>query len=168
MNSALLAVRLIVGLGLAAHGAQKLFGWFGGYGLKGTGGWLESLGFRPGQTFALLAGLGEFVGGSLVALGLGGPIGPGLMISVLVVAILTVHIKNGFFVTANGFELPLLYISIGVLFAMIGYGAYSLDRAFGLMGLTTVRHARIAIAAGMVAGLLAVSARRAPPAQPPA
>ncbi|HEY8370791.1 MAG TPA: DoxX family membrane protein, partial [Thermodesulfobacteriota bacterium] len=63
MDAALLIARLILGLGLAAHGAQKLFGWFGGYGIKGTGGFMETLGFRPGALFAVAAGLGEVGGG---------------------------------------------------------------------------------------------------------
>jgi len=168
MSSALLVVRLIVGLGFAVHGAQKLFGWFGGYGLTGTGGFFASMGFSPGAPFALLAGLGECGGGLLVALGLGGPIGPALMISVMVVAAITVHLKNGFLAGNNGFELPLLYICVAVLFAMIGYGTYSLDKQLGLTWLTTVRDARIAVAAGVVVGLLAVTARRTPPPKPAA
>src|ERR1700680_3344971 len=97
----LLLVRLVIGLGFAGHGAQKLFGWFGGYGIAGTGGFLESMGFRPGATFALAAGLAEFLGGLLIAFGLGGPIGPMLVISAMVVAIVTVHIRNGFFAASN-------------------------------------------------------------------
>src|SRR5665213_371156 len=72
----LLIVRLVIGLGFASHGAQKLFGWFGGYGLAGTGGFFESIGFKPGKLFAGAAGASELIGGLLLALGLGGPIGP--------------------------------------------------------------------------------------------
>src|SRR5919202_2598079 len=93
----LLIARLAVGLGIASHGAQKLFGWFGGYGLKGTGGFLESLGFRPGSLYAAAAGLGEFGGGLLIALGLFGPVGPALVIAVMTVASLTAHRGKGFF-----------------------------------------------------------------------
>ena len=75
----LLIIRLVVGLSFIAHGAQKLFGWFGGYGLKGTGGWMDSLGMKPGVLMALMAGLGEFVGGLLFAAGLFTPIGAGLI-----------------------------------------------------------------------------------------
>src|ERR1700722_9177391 len=91
----LLLIRLI-GLGFATHGAQKLFGWFGGYGLAGTGGVFESIGVRPGRFFAAAAGVGELAGGLLIALGLGGPIGPMLVIAVMVVAALAVHLPNGF------------------------------------------------------------------------
>src|SRR5690242_16864534 len=76
MDAGLLIARLIVGFGLSAHGAQKLFGWFGGHGLKGTGGFFESLGFRPGVLFALAAGLGELGGGLFTAAGFLGPLGP--------------------------------------------------------------------------------------------
>src|SRR5881394_2627131 len=100
----LLVLRVVLGLIFAAHGSQKLFGWFGGYGLAGTGGFMESLGFRPGKTFATAAGLSEFSGGLLLALGFLGPVGPALILSVMVVAVITVHAKNGFFVSNNGIE----------------------------------------------------------------
>ena len=77
MWTGLLVARMVLGLLIAAHGAQKLFGWFGGYGLAGTGGFFEQLGFRPGRFFAATAGTTEVVGGLLVAFGLLGPIGPG-------------------------------------------------------------------------------------------
>src|ERR1700737_978144 len=90
----LLIVRLI-GLGFAAHGTQKLFGWFGGYGLAGTGGFFQAArGFRPGHLFALAAGVSEFLAGILIVLGLGGPIGPMLLIAPMVVAIVAVHLPN--------------------------------------------------------------------------
>ncbi|HST07680.1 MAG TPA: DoxX family protein [Gemmatimonadaceae bacterium] len=108
VDSGLLLIRLIFGLVFAAHGTQKLFGWFGGHGLAGTGGWMESMGFRPGKTFAAAAGLGEFVGGLLFALGWLGAVGPALMLAVMLVASITVHRKNGLFATNNGIELPLL------------------------------------------------------------
>ena len=100
MDAALLFVRLVVGLSLAAHGAQK-FGLFGGYGLAATGGFFENLGFRPGRIFALFAGLGEVGGGLLTALGLFGALGPATIVMVMLVAIFSVHISKGFFVT-NG------------------------------------------------------------------
>ncbi len=132
MNAGLLLVRLILGAALAAHGSQKLFGWFGGHGLAGTGGFMESLGFRPGKTFALAAGLGELVGGLLVILGFLGPIGPGLIVLVMVVAMETVHWKNGFFAMSNGIEMPLAWATTAVALAFAGPGAWSLDAAFGI------------------------------------
>ena len=97
MDLGLLVVRAVLGLGMAAHGAQKLFGWWGGYGLQGTGGWLESQGFRPGRLFALAAGLTEAAGGLLTAAGLLGPVGPALVVSVMIVAIGVSHWGQGFF-----------------------------------------------------------------------
>src|SRR5579864_3409261 len=122
MTTALLIARLLLGGALFAHGAQKLFGWFGGYGIKGTGGFMETLGFRPGALFAAAAGLGEVGGGLLTALGLGGPIGPALIIMVMIVAILSVHLGHGFFVTKNGVELPLMNIAGMILLALAGPG----------------------------------------------
>ena len=91
MDYGLLVARVVLGGLMAAHGTQKLFGWFGGYGLAGTGGFLESLGFRPGRLFAALASAGELVGGSLLAAGLFGPVGPAMMLSVMIVAAVSVH-----------------------------------------------------------------------------
>ena len=163
----LLLVRLI-GLGFATHGAQKLFGWFGGYGLAGTGGFFESLGFRPGTLFAASAGVSELLGGVLIALGLGGPIGPMFVIAPMVVAIFVVHWPNGFSAAKNGYELPLLYLGFAALFAFVGFGAYSLDAAFGWSAFWTPQLASAAIGLGIVAGLLNVLARRKPAAEPAA
>ncbi len=132
MNSGLLLVRLILGGYLAAHGTQKLFGWFGGHGLGGTGGFMESLGFRPGKLFALAAGLCEAGGGLLVLLGFLGPVGPGLIVVAMVVAMGSVHWKNGFFATANGIEMPLAWATCAVAVAFTGPGRYSLDAALGI------------------------------------
>lgn len=123
----LLIVRLVVGLLFVGHGAQKLFGWFGGYGIKGTGGWLESIGVKPGATMAVLAGLSELGGGLLFALGLVTPLGAVLIIITMLVAIAKVHGTNGLWATANGYELNLLYIVIALAVALIGAGSYSLD-----------------------------------------
>src|SRR6185369_2020982 len=122
MDQGLLIARLIVGLLMAGHGAQKAFGWFGGYGLTGTGGFMESLGFRPGRLFAAAAAYSEVVSGLLIALGLLGPAGPALMLSVMIVAAVTVHWKQGLFVTSNGVEVPLLYATIAVALALTGPG----------------------------------------------
>src|SRR5439155_17597278 len=105
----LLIVRVVIGILMMGHATQKLFGWLGGYGLRGTGGFFEQLGFRPGVVFAAAASLGELTSGLLVALGLFGPIGPALMISVMLVAMLTVHRSNGLFAATNGIEVPPLY-----------------------------------------------------------
>jgi putative oxidoreductase len=132
MDSGLLLARVVLGLLMAAHGSQKLFGWFGGYGLAGTGGFMESLGFRPGKLFAAAAGGTELVAGVLVALGLLGPLGSALIVSVMIVAMATVHWPNGVFAQNNGIEVPLLYAVGAIAIGLIGNGAYSLDAVLGL------------------------------------
>lgn len=123
----LLILRLVVGLSFMAHGAQKLFGWFGGYGPKGTGGWMESIGMKPGVVMAVAAGLMEFVGGLLLASGLLTILGAVLIILTMAGAIAKVHGKNGYWATANGYELNLLIIAVALAVALTGAGAYSLD-----------------------------------------
>src|SRR5689334_12582314 len=103
MDVGFLLLRTVVGLTLAAHGAQKLFGWFGGYGLRGTGQWMESIGFRPGWRYASLAALGEVGGGLLLALGLVTPVAAALVIAVMTVAVVTVHLSHGFFAGNGGY-----------------------------------------------------------------
>lgn len=128
----ILLVRVLFGVAMAAHGAQKLFGWFGGYGVKGTGRFFEGLGFRPGAVFAAAAGLSEFGGGVLLALGLLTPFGSAAVLSAMIVAMVTVHAKNGFFAMSNGIELPFLYAVAAVAMAFTGAGLYSFDAQLGL------------------------------------
>jgi putative oxidoreductase len=160
LSAGLLVVRLILGLGMAAHGAQKLFKWFGGHGIAGTGAFLEGLGFRPGAFFATLSGLGELAGGLLVALGLLGPVGPAIIAAVMVVAIATAHWKNGFFATAGGYETALLYVVGASAIAFAGPGGYSLDAWLGLASLSAAPTVWIVLALGIVAGFGALTARR--------
>lgn len=127
IDTGLLIIRLVLGLTMMAHGAQKLFGWFGGYGPKGTGGWMESLGMKPGVLMAVMAGLSEFGGGLLIAAGLFTPFGAVLLILTMLVAIFTVHAKNGFWSTGNGYEYNLLIIAVSLGLAFTGAGSYSLD-----------------------------------------
>src|ERR1051325_12077195 len=106
MTIGLLVLRLIIGIVMAGHGAQKLFGWPGGYGREGTGGYFAGLGFRPGRFFAFAAGASELLGGILTALGFLGPIGPALMLAPMIVAAITVHWQHGLCATTNGLGLP--------------------------------------------------------------
>src|SRR5438046_9880411 len=108
MDAGLLLVRLVFGVVMAAHGSQKLFGWFGGHGLRAVTGMFESLGFRPGGFFAPLAAFAELVRGLLVAVGLLGPIGPAVRLSVMIVAAVSVDWPNGLFAESQRIELPLL------------------------------------------------------------
>jgi putative oxidoreductase len=160
ISAGLLVARLALGLLMVGHGAQKLFGWFGGYGLAGTGGFLESLGFRPGRAFAAAASLAEITGGVLVALGLLGPVGPALIISVMIVAAVTVHWPHGVFFTDNGIEVPVLYASGALALALTGYGAYSLDALLGLQALWTPAVVGVVIGIGIVGGIANLFARR--------
>lgn len=164
MDAALLFVRLVVGLSLAAHGAQK-FGLFGGYGLAATGGFFENLGFRPGRIFALFAGLGEVGGGLLTALGLFGALGPATIVMVMLVAIFSVHISKGFFVTNGGWELNTAYVAGAVAIAYVGSGAYSLDSVLGLTFLSSPQWASIFMGAAIVLAALNLLVRRPAPQQ---
>ena len=122
------ALRIPVGIIFAAHGAQKLFGWFGGHGLEGTGQWMASIGLNPGYLMALLAGSAEFFGGLVLILGLlVRPAGAVLAFAMLV-AILSVHIGNGLFMSNNGYEFGLALLAVAVSLAISGAGRGSLDR----------------------------------------
>ena len=159
----LLLARLVVGLVMAAHGTQKLFGWFGGYGLNKTGEFFTHLGFQPGRTFAAAAAVTEIASGLLVALGFLGPIGPAFMISVMIVAMITVHWEHGLFASTNGVEVTLLYIAAAVGLALVGYGRYSVDAWLGLAELWTPAITWLALGAGALGGLANLAIRRRPP-----
>jgi len=124
---AALVLRVPVGLILAAHGAQKLFGWFGGYGLEGTGQWLASIGLEPGYLMALLAGGAEFFGGLALVLGL--LTRPAAVVAALtmLVAIFAVHIGNGLFMANNGYEYALTLFAATVALAIQGAGRFAVD-----------------------------------------
>jgi len=168
MDAGLLILRLVFGLLMAAHGAQKLFGWFGGYGFTAVSGYFESLGFRPGRLFAATAASSEVVGGLLVAGGFLGPIGPALVLAVMIVAIFTVHIQNGVFAMTNGIEVPLLSAAAVVSLAFPSYGGYSLDSALGVAKVWSPAVILGALTVGAIGGALNVAIRRAPVPTPAA
>lgn len=126
---AALVLRVPVGLVLAAHGAQKLFGWFGGYGLEGTGQWMASIGLEPGYLMALLAGSAEFFGGLALALGL--LTRPAALVSAftMLIAIFSVHFQNGLFMANNGYEYALTLFVVSIALAIQGAGSFSVDNA---------------------------------------
>jgi putative oxidoreductase len=160
MSLGLLIARVVIGVLIAAHGSQKLFGWFGGYGLAGTGGFFEGLGFRPGRLFAALASTAEVFGGLLVALGLLGPVGPALMLSVMIVAAVSVHWQHGLFAASNGIEVPLLYAAVAVALTLTGPGMYSVDGMLGLSDVWTPTLNAAALAAGVIGGAVNLALRR--------
>ena len=162
MDTGLLIARVVFGLLMAAHGTQKLFGWFGGYGLAGTAGFFEQLGFRPGKLFAGAAAGTETAAGLLVAFGLLGPLGPALILSVMIVAAATVHWQHGLFASNNGIEVPLLYGVAALSLALTGYGAFSLDAALALTWSEPVIWA--VLAAGVIGGFANLAIRKTAPA----
>lgn len=123
-----LPIRLGAGIIFAAHGAQKLFGWFGGYGLEGTAGWMESIGLAPGMLMALAAGGVEFFGGLFLILGLLVRPTAGVLAIIMLVAIVTVHLQNGLFMSNNGYEFALALLVISAGLAIRGAGSVSLDK----------------------------------------
>ena len=123
-----LPLRIAAGVIYSAHGAQKLFGWFGGYGIEGTGQWLDSIGLSPGALMAVLAGGGEFFGGILLLLGL--LTRPAAIVTAfaMVAAIFAVHIENGLFMANNGYEFGLALLGASLALAIRGAGSLSVDR----------------------------------------
>ena len=130
---ALLVLRLVLGGVFVAHGAQKLFGSFGGPGIEGTTGFHEQLGIKPARPMAVLAGLTEFLGGILVVAGFLTPLAALALIGVIAVAVLTVNLKNGFFAANGGYEYNLVLAAIALALVLAGGGAYGLDAAFGIL-----------------------------------
>jgi putative oxidoreductase len=122
-----LALRLPIGIIFMAHGAQKLFGWFGGYGLEGTGQWMASIGLAPGYLMALLAGGAEFFGGLALLLGLLVRPAAAALAFAMLVAIFAVHIGNGLFMSNNGYEFGLALLAASVSLMVSGAGRASLD-----------------------------------------
>lgn len=133
IDLALLILRVVVGAIFVAHGAQKLFGSFGGPGLKGTTGFFDQLGLKPAGAMALAAGLTEFVGGLLVAVGFLTPVAALGLVVVMAVAAITVHIGNGFFAAEGGYEFNLALGAVALSLVIAGAGAYSVDGAIGFL-----------------------------------
>ncbi len=131
MSIGLLLIRIVVGVTLAAHGTQKLFGWFGGPGLENAGRFMESLGYVPGRRSALLAGLTETGAGLLLALGLATPVAAAALVATMVVAS-SANLKNGFFVQKAGYEYTLVLGIAALSLAFTGPGTFSIDGVLDL------------------------------------
>lgn len=132
MDVGVLILRIVLGAVFIGHGTQKLFGWFGGPGPEKLGSNLERAGYRPGKPMAVLAGLAETGGGTLLVLGLITPLGAAAVIGMMLNATLAVHLKNGFWNTEGGFEFPLVNAATATALAFAGPGRYSVDHAAGL------------------------------------
>jgi putative oxidoreductase len=159
MHLALLLLRATTGALLAGHGAQKLFGAFGGHGPDGTGAYFESLGMRPGRTWAQVAGASELGGGALLALGALSPLGPLAVMGVMAMAALRGHGGKPIWATAGGAELPVTNLAIAAALALAGPGRYSVDALLGVRVPPAVT--ALAAGAGVVVGLATGGGRRA-------
>ncbi len=160
MNLGLLILRLVVGLLFVGHGAQKLFGIWGGHGLKATAGFFEQIGLKPGRFHAAAAGLMEFGGGLLLAFGLFTPFAAAILIAVMTAAVITVHFAKGLWSTNGGFEYNLVLAAASFALAAIGAGSWSLDHAlsFSIHG---VLWGVGALLVGLIGGVAAVLSGRA-------
>jgi len=158
MDFGLLVLRLVVGALFIGHGTQKLFGWFGGYGVEGTGGFMDSLGYRPGKRYAVLGGIAEAGGGLLLFLGLFTPLAAAAIIGMMINAIFAVHVENGAWAQNNGYEYPLVLAIAAGAIALGDGGTAALDKLFGLNvgGLI----AWLGIFLGVILGVVAANVRQ--------
>ena len=131
MDVGLLILRVVIGSLFVAHGTQKLFGWFGGHGLDGTGGFFESIGYRPGRSHAAVAGAVEATAGLLLVVGLFTPLASAAIIGLMLNAIVAVHWPR-LWSTEGGIEYPLVAAATAACLAFTGAGVASLDHAVGL------------------------------------
>jgi putative oxidoreductase len=159
MHLGLLVLRLVIGLLFVGHGAQKLFGIWGGHGLRGTAGFFEGIGLKPGHVHATSAGLLEFGGGILLALGLLTPVGSAAIIAVMTAAIISVHYAKGLWSTQGGYEYNLVLAAGAFALAAVGPGNWSLDHAFSL-SMHGVLWAIGALVVGLLGGIGAVASGR--------
>jgi putative oxidoreductase len=159
MSLGLLVLRLVVGLLFFGHGAQKLFGWFGGHGLSGTGAFFESMGFPQGKRQAFTAGLAEAGGGLLIALGLVTPFAAAALIAVMTVAVVKVHFQKGVWVTEGGYEYNAVLAAVVFALAGVGAGNWSLDHVLSL-NLHGTGWALGALGVGILGGLLPLAEAR--------
>jgi putative oxidoreductase len=160
-----LIARLVIGGLFVGHGTQKLFGWFGGQGLESTGKFMDAVGLRPGSRNALAAGTSEALGGAMLAAGALTPAAATMLTATMITAMRTVHLKNGPWVTNQGYEYNLVLIAAVLALVDGGPGALSIDGALGLHE-TGQQWVLATLAAGAVGSTLVIEAgRRQPPAE---
>ena len=163
MSYGLLLLRLVVGVAFVGHGTQKLVGWFGGYGPKGTGGFFASQGYRAPVLMAVVAGMSEAGGGTLLALGLATPLAAAMLATVMINAIAAVTFKRAFML---GSELEIAYLTIAVSLAATGPGRFSIDRAIGWDdNISGVWWGVAALGAALVISLLTLTLGRSRPVE---
>ena len=167
LSTGLLILRLVAGLTLAAHGAQKLFGWFGGNGFSGTLQMQKRLGLKPAPLWAGMVVLGEFGGGLSIAFGFLTPLGAAGMFAAMFMAIAKSHWKNGFWNSKRGIEFPLMLLTMGLVVGIIGPGNYSLDALFGIALPETLLFCVLALA-GLLVDIIGLLISRPPAAVAPA
>lgn len=155
-----LVARLTIGGTMAAHGAQKMFGVQDGPGLEGTTGMMRSLGFEPADQYARAVAASEMASGALIALGALGPVGPAMLLSLMLVAVETVHRPKGYWNTAGGFEMNTMFALIALLLSNEGYGRFSLDELMGLREKMRPSFGWLAMAGGAAAALAILRQRR--------
>lgn len=165
-DAALLLARAVVGGSIAAHGAQKLFGWFGGPGVEGASQMFGSLGFQRPETMARVASVTEIASGLMIATGTGGPLGPMMLISTMTVAAGSVHLKNGYFAQNKGFELNTMYAVLALLLSVEDHGKFSVDEVTGLRDKMNPAVGWLALAGGIGAAAYILS-RREPRGEAP-
>lgn len=159
---ALLTARLTLGGSIAAHGAQKLFGAFDGPGIEKAAGIFETLGFPDGERYARAASMAELTSGGLIALGAFGPVGPAMLVSVMAVAVETVHRPKGYFSQNGGYEMNTMYALIALLLATNGPGRISVDSLFGLNRRLRAVHGWLALAGGIAGAAMILGKRETP------
>ena len=159
MSIALLLLRLGVGLTLAGHGLQKLFGWFGGPGLTRLGQGFEKQGFKPAWPWMTLAIVGEVGGGLSVALGFLTPLGAAGILGAMAMATFKNHWRNGFWLNKGGYEYSLMLLIVSIAIGLIGPGAYALDPLFEINLPQALLFGVLAIAALLVDAIGILSSR---------
>jgi putative oxidoreductase len=162
MNIGTLALRGVVGPLFVGHGTQKLFGWFGGHGIEGTGGFFENLGLRPGKHHAIAAGTGEALGGALLTLGAFTPLAATMISSSMVTAIRTVHGPNGPWITDNGYEYSAALVAAMATLVEHGPGSPSVDSRL-FPNWHGKGWAAASVAAAVAASYLVTSLSKSPP-----
>jgi putative oxidoreductase len=165
MAAGLLILRVVVGALLVGHGTQKLFGWFGGHGVRVTGSFFELLGYRPGVLFALIAGLTEAGGGMMLAGGLLTPLAGAAVVGVMLNAAWSVR-GRGPWVINGGWEYTGVLATVGAAIALTGPGSVSADHALGFDWSTATGIGGVAI--GVFAAIVTLVVRQPIPAQPDA